>query len=338
MNNRRIAFILGIVAFFGFISDANAKKPIKIKPANINKHKPAQIQLKKNIKHAPDISKCDAISKTALHLEQAWKQADERIVQINKRITDIRRDLSKHNEAISKNVDQIMNTRTESSGDAVVISHYSEIANRKYRDMSFKNKELGKLENEYDKHKEEQARLEREIEGLKSQISVHNEEKIASKLVADNITCIVQDTDNVMDLIRRLDYELAAGSLKILPKCKASVPHMYPVEVISSKRTVTCPFEAKYQLINLDVTARPQALVFAPCHGTVVFCKPLKKLGHTMVIHNSECFVVICGFEKEFYSIGNIVSQGQIIGMLGSAQCDKKYASMKYIIRTRLDK
>ena len=336
MIDCRIAFVISVVVFSSFF--AAAKRPAKknLHVVNNSKHKVVQKSKDIALNKISQIEKCDAISKKARRLEHSWKQSFEKLTQINKRIEEITVNMKKHNDAFSKNVDYIMNNKTSSSTDGVIVSHYSEVANRKYREVAFNNTELTKLKNDAQKQIQEQEEVIAEINALK--ISACCDEKSISKLIADNITCIAQETDNVVDLVRRLSSELSSGALRGLPKCKSTVPHSYPVEALSINRTVTSPFDFGYQLVNIDVTARSGALVFAPCSGTIVFSKPLKKLGHTIVMHNSDCLVVMCGFGKEFFSVGQVISQGQVIGTLDSTQGDNSLAAMKYVIRTRLNK
>ena len=338
MIDCRIAFIIGVVTFSSFSSEA--KRPLKKVLHAMNNSKQKAVSKPKDValNKIPQIEKCDAVSKKARRLEHSWKQSFEKLTQMNKRIEEITGNMKKHNDAFSKNVDYIMNNKTSSSTDGVIVSHYSEVANRKYREMAFNNTELTKLKNDARKQSQEQDKIRMEINALKEKISACCGEKAISKLIADNITCIAQETDNVVDLVRRLSSELSSGALRGLPKCKSTVPHSYPVEALSINRTVTSPFDFGYQLVNIDVTARSGALVFAPCSGTIVFSKPLKKLGHTIAMHNSDCLVVMCGLGQEFFSVGQVIAQGQIIGTLDNTQGDNSPAAMKYIIRTRLNK
>jgi len=305
----------------------------KCEKAQCNKHKTDTKNSNVAIKQPVDRTTSLAKSKMANELEKQWKRLEIKRSYIDNQILVLSGSISKQKQAMSENIAKLISNKTDETVAAV--SSYKSIVNANYKSTGKKCIDLKTLKRDQSDIQKEQHIVATNLAKVAESIC-ENRDAHQDQFTKNTYMDIATRSKDVVDLLSKLDFELSIGALKNFTKCNSSPPGVCPASYISFDKKVYKSPDSRFKLFEFDVICRNEAMLFAPCYGTVTFIGTFKDMGKVMIISNNESHVVVSNVNKTCCTVGQVVYKGELCGVLNKS--DGHYGRFKYIVRIKSPK
>lgn len=285
------------------------------------------------IKQPVDRTTSLAKSKMANELEKQWKRLEIKRSYIDNQIIGLSGVLSKQTQAMSENIAKLMNNKTDETLAAV--PGYKSVINANYKSTGKKCVDLKTLKRDHSDILKEQRVVTTNLTKVAESIC-ENRDAHQDQFTKNTYMDIAARSKDIVDLLSKLDFELSIGALKNFTKCNSSPPVVCPASYISFDKNVYKSPDSRFKFFEFDVICRNEAMLFAPCYGTVTFIGTFKDIGSVMIISNNESHVVVSNVNKTCCTVGQVVYKGELVGVLNKS--DGHYGRFKYIVRIKSPK